>query len=110
MSPNKANTKQSFQMFTTPCNQQPPQRTTTRPICNRNHTQPTTATCFRLPTVLRHRSSGPNVPATVAECNSVVDHDQLPLSSFSSVDSGILQASSASRTVTRCCFHLLMNN
>ncbi|KRZ65543.1 hypothetical protein T10_355 [Trichinella papuae] len=47
-----------------------------------------TTTCLR-PTVLCHRSSGPNVPDTVGECNGVVVHDQLSLSSSYSVDSGI---------------------
>ncbi|KRY77985.1 hypothetical protein T4A_13616 [Trichinella pseudospiralis] len=74
-------------------------------IINKHHNQPqldrpVTASdhchVFRLPTVLLHRSSSPNVPPTVAEYNSVVDHDQLRLSSSSFVDSGILQRSSAS--------------
>ncbi|KRX89359.1 hypothetical protein T4E_3221 [Trichinella pseudospiralis] len=40
------------------------------------------------------RSSGPNVPVTVAECNGVVVPNQLSLSTSTSVDSGIWRASS----------------
>ncbi|KRZ65719.1 hypothetical protein T10_8074 [Trichinella papuae] len=49
---------------------------------------------------------------TVAECNNDVVHDQFRLSSSASSDSGIEQASSASRTVTtsqRCEFEPILS-
>ncbi|KRX20077.1 hypothetical protein T07_2499 [Trichinella nelsoni] len=43
----------------------------TRPIAHHDGTPPLSSTCFRT-TVLCHRSSGPNVPATVAQGYGVV--------------------------------------